>query len=40
VRNIYWGDGQLILIAQGATVDEFQYWLPMFYNTMVTLEIH
>lgn len=40
VRNIYWGSGQLILIAQGATVEEYKYWLPMFYNTMVNFEIH
>ncbi len=36
VRNIYWGDGQLIMIAQGRTPEDFEYWLPMFYNTMVT----
>lgn len=39
VRNIYWGDGQLIVIAQGRTVEDFQLWLPMFYNTMTTLNI-
>lgn len=39
VRNIYWGDGQLIMIAQGRTVEDFDYWLPMFYNTIVTAEI-
>ena len=39
VRNIYWGDGQLILIAQGRTVEDFEYWLPMFYNTIITTEI-
>lgn len=39
VRVIYWGNGQLILVAQGASVEEFEYWLPMFYNTMVTIEI-
>jgi len=39
VRVIYWGEGQLLLIAQGATPDDFDYWLPMFYNTMVTVEI-
>jgi hypothetical protein len=36
VRDIYWGDGQLILIAQGRTVEDFEYWLPMFFNTMTT----
>jgi hypothetical protein len=39
VRNIYWGNGQLILIAQGADSKEFEHWLPMFYNTMVTVQI-
>lgn len=39
VRNIYWGNGQLVFIAQGATVEEYEYWLPMFYNTMVTFQV-
>jgi hypothetical protein len=39
VRNIYWGDGQLVLIAQGRTPEDFEYWLPMFYNAMVTTKI-
>jgi hypothetical protein len=39
VRNVYWGNGQLILIAQGATPEAFDYWLPMFYNTMTTVQI-
>ncbi len=39
VRNLYWGEGQLIMIAQGRTVEDFEYWLPMFYNTMVTVDI-
>lgn len=39
VRNIYWGNGQLVFIAQGATVKEYEYWLPMFYNTMVTFKV-
>ncbi len=39
VRNIYWGDGQLVLIAQGRTPEDFEYWLPMFYNTMTTVNI-
>jgi aspartate/tyrosine/aromatic aminotransferase len=39
VRNIYWGNGQLVFIAQGATVKEYDYWLPMFYNTMVTFQV-
>jgi hypothetical protein len=39
VRNIYWGNGQLVLIAQGRTPEDFEYWLPMFYNTMMTTEL-
>jgi len=39
VRNIYWGNGQLVLIAQGRTVEDFEYWLPMFYNTFATLKV-
>ncbi len=39
LRNIYWGDGQLVLIAQGRTPEDFEYWLPMFYNTMLTVQI-
>lgn len=39
VRNIYWGNGQVVFIAQGATVKDYDYWLPMFYNTMVTFQV-
>ena len=39
VRNVYWGEGQLILLAQGTTPEEFEYWRPMFFNTMLTAEV-
>jgi hypothetical protein len=39
VRNIYWGDGQLVVIAQGRTPEDFEYWLSMFYNTLTTVQI-
>jgi hypothetical protein len=39
VRDIYWGDGQLVLIAQGRTVEDFEYWLGMFYNIMTTTQL-
>ncbi len=39
LRNLYWGEGQLVLIAQGRTPEDFEYWLPMFYNSMMTLQI-
>jgi hypothetical protein len=37
IRNIYWGRNNYVLIAQGRTVEDFQYWLPMFYNIMMTV---
>lgn len=40
VRTAYWGEGQLTMIAQGATVEEFEYYEGMFYNTMMTIELH
>lgn len=39
VRNMYWGALQLVFIAQGSTPAEFDYWLPMFYQTMMTFEL-
>ncbi|MGC9522023.1 MAG: hypothetical protein ACP5HG_09100 [Anaerolineae bacterium] len=39
VRSVYWGEGHLLLIAQGATEEEFAYYEGMFYNTMMTVEI-
>ena len=39
VRNIYWSEGQLILVAQGRDEKDYDYWLPMFYKTMVTKEL-
>lgn len=39
VRNIYWGEAQLIVIAQGRTPQDFEYWLPMFYNSITTLQV-
>lgn len=39
IRNIYWGDGQLVVTAQGRTPEDFDYWLPMFYNTMTTIQV-
>jgi hypothetical protein len=36
VRLLYQGSIQVRLIARGETVEEFQRWLPMFYETMRT----
>jgi len=35
IRNIYWNRRQYVLIAQGRTPEDFDYWLPMFYNIMM-----
>jgi hypothetical protein len=37
VRLLYQDTIQLRLVAQGATVAEFGYWLPMFYESMRTV---
>lgn len=39
IRVIYGGEAQLTLIAEGAPPEEFEYWLPMFYNIMMTMTI-
>jgi len=39
VRAIYAGKGHLLLVAQGSTPEEFDYWLPMFYNILHTFEL-
>jgi hypothetical protein len=39
IRVIYAGEAQLTLIAEGAPPEEFEYWLPMFYNIMTTMTI-
>jgi hypothetical protein len=36
IRNIYWGKNNYVLIAQGRTPEDFDYWLPMFFNIMLT----
>ena len=36
IRNIYWNRNNYLLIAQGRTPEEFNHWLPMFYNIMMT----
>jgi hypothetical protein len=39
VRNIYWNKSNYIIIAQGKTVEEFDYWMPIFYNIMMTANV-
>ena len=36
IRNVYWGRNNYILIAQGRTPEDFEQWLPMFFNIMMT----
>lgn len=39
IKNIYWGKNNYVLIAQGRTPEEFDYWLPMFYQIMINASI-
>jgi len=39
LRLIFWGEAELITMAQGATPDEYDYWLPMFFNSMMTIDL-
>src|SRR5579884_2410293 len=36
VRLLYQGSIQVRLVAQGATIERFNYWLPMFFESMRT----
>lgn len=40
VRVLYRDTHQITVTAQGATVEQFDYWLPMFYQAMMTFKIH
>jgi len=39
VKSLYWGDANLVLISQGANLEEYGYWLPMLFNAMNTYEL-
>jgi len=39
VRDIYWNEAELVIVAQGRTVEDYAYWLPMFYNTLMTCNV-
>lgn len=39
VKSMYWGEANLVFIAQGATVEDFDYWLPMLFNSMNDYEL-
>jgi hypothetical protein len=40
VRVLYHENRQVTFIAQGSTEQVFHYWLPMFYEAMMTLKVH
>lgn len=40
IRVLYQDTRQITVTAQGATVDAFDYWLPMFFESMMTFKIH
>ena len=40
LRGLYRHRFQVRLTAQGATVEKFHYWLPMFYEAMMTAGVH
>lgn len=39
IKNIYWGKNNYVLIAQGSTPEDFDYWLPMFYQIMTNAKV-
>ncbi len=39
LRVVFWGDGELIMMAQGSTPQEYAHWKAMFYNSLMTVEI-
>jgi hypothetical protein len=40
IRVLYQDTRQITVTAQGATVKDFDYWLPMFFEAMMTFKIH
>ncbi len=38
LRNIYWNEAQLVVIAQGQDEEDYEYWMPMFFNTLMTID--
>jgi len=40
VRILYHESRQVTFIAQGRTEQIYHYWLPMFYEAMMTLKVH
>jgi hypothetical protein len=40
VRVLYHDTHQIAFTAQGATPDTYDYWLPMFFEAMMTAKVH
>jgi hypothetical protein len=40
VRVLYHETRQVTVTAQGATVEAYEYWLPMFYEAMMTVNVN
>ena len=40
VRLFYHGTRQIAMTAQGATPEKYQYWLPWFFEAMMTAKVH
>lgn len=40
VRVFYLGTRQITAVAQGKTVEDYDYWLPMFFEAMMTINVH
>lgn len=39
-RMFYHGKRQIVMISQGASLDKYAYWLPLFFEAMMTANIH
>jgi hypothetical protein len=39
VKSMYWGEANLVLVAQGASEEDYAYWESMLYNAMMTYEL-
>jgi hypothetical protein len=40
VRVLYDNTRQITVTAQGATVEDYDYWLPMLFEAMMTITVH
>jgi hypothetical protein len=40
VRLLYHQTRQVAMTAQGSTPEQYDYWLPMFYEAMMTAKVH